>query len=144
MFRMALYIWTSTAKWTGKQDWRSCVAGVHVSQERALYCSNTNLSLRNTEFLHTPTHLYLLGKPVIFFYSQYWFRILFPCWIIVNSLFWLKLYYITAIKIIFSLINQFQMKYLQSSCKIKLISYCYTFMKLFLIYIFILFFHNQK
>lgn len=49
MFRMALYIWTRTARWTGRQDWRSCVAGVHVNHERALYCSNTNL---NAEMLY--------------------------------------------------------------------------------------------
>lgn len=39
-----LYIWLSTTKWTGRQDRRSWVAGSHVSQERALYCSSTNLS----------------------------------------------------------------------------------------------------
>lgn len=44
---MALYIWTSMARWTGRQDWRSWVAGVHVSQERALYCSSTNLWVEN-------------------------------------------------------------------------------------------------
>ena len=27
----------------GRHDRRSCVAGSHVSQERALYCSSTNL-----------------------------------------------------------------------------------------------------
>lgn len=40
---MKLYIWLSTTKWIGRHDRRSCVAGSHVSQERALYCSSTNL-----------------------------------------------------------------------------------------------------
>lgn len=44
MFMMKLYIWVSTTKWTGRQERRSWVAGSHVSQERALYCSRTNLS----------------------------------------------------------------------------------------------------
>lgn len=43
MFMMKLYIWVSTTKWTGRQERRSWVAGSHVSQERALYCSRTNL-----------------------------------------------------------------------------------------------------
>lgn len=40
---MALYNWVSTTKWTGRQEVRSWVAGLHVSQDRALYCSKTNL-----------------------------------------------------------------------------------------------------
>lgn len=46
MFMIKLYIWVSTTKWTGRQERRSWVAGSHVSQERALYCSRTNLSCR--------------------------------------------------------------------------------------------------
>lgn len=42
-FMMKLYIWLSTTKWMGRQERRSCVAGSQVSQERALYCSSTNL-----------------------------------------------------------------------------------------------------
>lgn len=48
MFMMKLYIWLSTTKWMGRHDRRSCVAGSHVSQERALYCSSTNL-VRHTK-----------------------------------------------------------------------------------------------
>lgn len=44
MFMIKLYIWVSTTKWTGRQERRSWVAGSHVSHERALYCSRTNLS----------------------------------------------------------------------------------------------------
>lgn len=40
---MALYSCVSTTKWTGRQEVRSWVAGLHVSQDRALYCSSTNL-----------------------------------------------------------------------------------------------------
>lgn len=43
MFMMALYNCVSTTKWTGRQEVRSWVAGLHVSQDRALYCSSTNL-----------------------------------------------------------------------------------------------------
>lgn len=46
MFMIKLYIWVSTTKWTGRQERRSWVAGSHVSQERALYCSRTNLWYR--------------------------------------------------------------------------------------------------
>lgn len=49
MFMMKLYICVSTTKWTGRQERRSWVAGSHVSQERALYCSRTNLSGRETQ-----------------------------------------------------------------------------------------------
>lgn len=48
MFMMKLYIWVSTTKWTGRQERRSWVAGSHVSQERALYCSKTNLWWRQS------------------------------------------------------------------------------------------------
>lgn len=44
MFMIKSYICVSTTKWTGRQERRSCVAGSHVSHERALYCSRTNLS----------------------------------------------------------------------------------------------------
>jgi len=40
---MALYNWVSTPKWTGRQEVWSWVAGLHVSHDRALYCSKTNL-----------------------------------------------------------------------------------------------------
>lgn len=43
IFMIKLYIWFSTTKWTGRHDLRSWVAGSQVSQESALYCSNTNL-----------------------------------------------------------------------------------------------------
>lgn len=43
MFMMALYSCVSTTKWTGRQELRSWVAGLHVSHDSALYCSRTNL-----------------------------------------------------------------------------------------------------
>lgn len=42
--RMPLYICVRTVKWIGRQERRSWAAGLQVSQERALYCSRTNLS----------------------------------------------------------------------------------------------------
>lgn len=50
---MALYNWVSTTKWTGRQEVRSWVAGLHVSHDRALYCSKTNL----------PERTHRLGRP---------------------------------------------------------------------------------
>lgn len=42
-FIIKLYNWFSTTKWTGRHERLSWVAGSQVSQERALYCSKTNL-----------------------------------------------------------------------------------------------------
>lgn len=46
--RMPLYICVRTVKWIGRQERRSWAAGLQVSQERALYCSRTNLKENNT------------------------------------------------------------------------------------------------
>lgn len=46
MLRIALYICVRITKCTGRQERRSWVAGLQVNQERALYCSSTNLQNR--------------------------------------------------------------------------------------------------
>ena len=76
---MALYNCVSTTKWTGRQELRSWVAGLQVSQDSALYCSKTNLRREThrdirlgslTPFLRvssgrfTSTHLWCLLETV--------------------------------------------------------------------------------
>lgn len=66
MFMMKLYIWVSTTKWTGRQERRSCVAGSHVSQERALYCSRTNLSHgEQTVLMHVVLFILKSGSLIV-------------------------------------------------------------------------------
>lgn len=78
IFLMKLYIWLSTTKWTGRQERRSWVAGSHVSQERALYCSRTNLwredgavSALGIELVSLDS---LLGRRAYLSTSEVWFE----------------------------------------------------------------------